>query len=84
MARRASDRRRQRLWPAKAPEYPEGTGLFASLLRIPGGLRAIVYHDRTWGDLKLAVETMPGLFKVSFIDGNDPTTDVGQFVVTKR
>lgn len=66
------------LVPAKAQDLIEGTGLFANLLRLPNG-RAIVYHDRSQGDLKLALEGPPGTFTVSFLDGNDPATDVGQF-----
>ncbi len=63
--------------PPAAPDLPEGTGLFARLLRGGDG-REVVYYDREQGDLKLARES-GGTFAVSFIDGNDPLTDVGQF-----
>ena len=66
------------LGPVGAPDLPEGTGLFATLLRLPTG-RAVVYYDRELGDLKLALEGAPGSFTKSFIDGDDPLTDVGQF-----
>lgn len=69
--------------PPAFVDLPEGTGLFASLVRLPGGLRAIAYHDRTAGDCKLASETAPGTFNVALVDGNSPTTDVGQFVTAR-
>ena len=67
------------LAPSKVVDLPEGTGLFAAMRRLPAGQRAIVYHDRVQGDLKLAAETAPGMFMLSILDGNDAKTDVGQF-----
>src|SRR5262249_34522853 len=64
---------------ATITELPEGTGLFAQLRRFRSGLLAIVYHDRTQGDLKLALERPDHSFVISLIDGGDPKTDVGQF-----
>jgi hypothetical protein len=43
----------------------------------------VAYHDRTQGDCKVATETTPGSFSISFVDGNNPTTDVGQFVTAR-
>src|SRR5262249_30755601 len=61
----------------------EGTGLWANLMRLPNGLRVVAYHDRTQGDCKLATESTPGTFTITFVDGNSPTTDVGQFVTAR-
>src|SRR5579883_1125404 len=63
----------------KAPDLVEGIGLFASLKRLSTGKRAVVYYDREHPSLKLALENATGGFAVSFVDGNDPTKDVGQF-----
>src|SRR6185369_7028451 len=71
------------LKPSLAIDLVEGTGLWSNLVRLPGGLRAVAYHDRTQGDCKLATETTPGMFTISFVDGNSPTTDVGQFVTAR-
>jgi hypothetical protein len=66
------------LQPTKAPDLIEGTGLFVQARRNSAGQLVLVYYDREQGDLKMAVGA-PGAWQVSFIDGNDPTTDVGQF-----
>src|SRR5262249_20453623 len=71
------------LKPATAFDLVEGTGLWANLMRLPGGLRAIAYHDRSTGDCKLASETAPGRFNVILVDGNSPTVDVGQFTAAR-
>jgi len=60
----------------KALDLVEGIGLFTRALHVNGNL-ALVYYDRQQGDLKLAVQS-GGAFGVSFVDGNDPSTDVGQ------
>jgi hypothetical protein len=69
--------------PVKAADLTEGIGLFASLVRLPGGARAVVYYDREQHSLKLALESagkgFAVSFAISFIDGNDPSLDVGQF-----
>ncbi len=61
-----------------APDLVEGTGLFVQARRNSAGQLVLVYYDHEQGDLKMAVGS-PGAWQVSFIDGNDPTTDVGQF-----
>lgn len=66
------------LVPQKAPDVPEGTGLFTQALRLPGGL-LLVYYDHSQGDLKMASQQSGGGFKITLIDGGDPLTDVGQF-----
>jgi hypothetical protein len=66
------------LVPQKAIDLPDGTGLFTQALRTAGGL-LLVYYDRAQGDLKLASQQSGGGFKVTIIDGGDPSTDVGQF-----
>lgn len=66
----------------KAPELPEGTGLFTQALRAPSGELTLVYHDRAQGDLKLARQS-GGSFTVTMIDGGDPLTDVGQFATAR-
>jgi hypothetical protein len=60
-------------------DFPEGIGLYVQLLRSASGALVLVYHDRTQGDLKLAREQPDGSFVTSFLDGNSPATDVGQF-----
>ncbi len=62
----------------KAPDLPEGTGLFTQARRVNGKLD-LIYYDHSQGDLKLATGAPGGTFTVSILDGNDPTTDVGQF-----
>ncbi|HEX8950938.1 MAG TPA: hypothetical protein VF945_03785, partial [Polyangia bacterium] len=62
----------------KAPDLVEGIGLFVQARRNSAGQLVLVYYDREEGDLKMATGA-PGAWQVSFIDGNDPTTDVGQF-----
>ena len=69
------------LAPPKAPELPDGTGLFTSAHRGQGAL-TLVYYDHAQGDLKMASGSA-GSFKVGFIDGNDPSTDVGQFAAAQ-
>ena len=66
------------LQPQKAVDLVEGTGLFVQARRDSQGNLVLVYYDREEGDLKMATGS-PGAWQVSFIDGNDPTTDVGQF-----
>jgi hypothetical protein len=66
------------LQPQKAPDLVEGVGLFVQARRNSAGQLVLVYYDREEGDLKMAVGS-PGAWQVSFIDGNDPATDVGQF-----
>ncbi|MGZ3438633.1 MAG: hypothetical protein ACXVDD_03930, partial [Polyangia bacterium] len=62
----------------KAPDLYEGIGLFVNARRNSQGQLVLVYYDREQGDLKMAVGA-PGAWQVSLLDGNDPTTDVGQF-----
>src|SRR6185295_6089217 len=57
-------------------DLPDGTGLFTQFRSKAG--RTLVYYDRAQGDLKMAAETSGG-FAVTTLDGNDPTTDRGQF-----
>jgi MYXO-CTERM domain-containing protein len=65
------------------PDWPEGIGLFTQALRDPTSKAlTLVYHDRTQGDLKLAV-AQGNSFSTSFIDGNNPATDVGQFCTAR-
>jgi MYXO-CTERM domain-containing protein len=67
--------------PLVAPsvrEFPEGVGLFTQALRTSSGSLALVYHDRSQGDLKAAVGS-PGAFMVTLVDGGNAQTDVGQF-----
>jgi len=66
------------LQPQKAVDLVEGTGLFVQARRNSQGQLVLVYYDHAQGDLKMAVGS-PGAWQVSFIDGNDPATDVGQF-----
>ncbi len=67
------------LAPAKAPDLIEGTGLFAQLRRGKAA-RVIAYYDHEQGDLDLQVESsQPGKFTKALVDGNDPSTDVGEF-----
>ena len=68
------------LLPSKVQDIAEGIGLFAQLRRLPMGQRLIVYYDREKGNLKLALESAPGMWTLSVVDGNDPTMDIGQFV----
>ncbi len=64
----------------KSPDLVDGTGLFAQALRGSNGNLQLVYYDHAQGDLKLATQASAGgPWTVSFIDGNDPSTDVGQF-----
>jgi hypothetical protein len=62
----------------KAPDLVEGTGLFVNARRDASDQLLLVYYDRMQGDLKLATQS-GGSWTPSFLDGNDPTTDVGQF-----
>jgi len=66
------------LQPQKAVDLIEGTGLFVQARRDSSGQLVLVYYNREEGDLKMAVGSA-GAWQVSFIDGNDPATDVGQF-----
>jgi hypothetical protein len=66
------------LQPPGAPDLIEGTGLFVQARRDSQGQLVLVYYDHAQGDLKMATGA-PGAWNISFIDGNDPTTDVGQF-----
>jgi hypothetical protein len=61
-----------------APELPEGTGLFVNFRRTAADEPLLVYYDHEQGDLKLAKQS-GGMWNVSFVDGNDPATDVGQW-----
>jgi hypothetical protein len=61
-----------------APDWVEGIGLFTRALRVKGTLN-LLYYDRTQGDLKLATQAADGTLQTQFVDGNDPSTDVGQF-----
>lgn len=70
------------LQPQKAPDLYEGIGLFVNARRNSAGQLVLVYYDREQGDLKMATGG-PGAWQVSFIDGNDPTTDVGQFATAE-
>jgi hypothetical protein len=65
--------------PEAAPDgdLPEGIGLFTNLFRQPSGF-VLVYHDRSQGDLKMAQQA-GGSYTVSILDGDDPSTDRGQF-----
>jgi hypothetical protein len=58
-------------------DLPDGTGLFTNLLQSKTGM-TLVYYDRAQGDLKMAVPTADA-FSVTTLDGNDPSTDRGQF-----
>jgi len=60
-------------------DWPEGVGLFTQARRDSNDALALVYHDRTQGDLKLATQSADKTFAVSFLDGNSSGTDVGQF-----
>jgi hypothetical protein len=62
-----------------AADLPDGTGLFNNVLRTMGDALRIVYYDHAQGDLKLAAQGADGKWAVTFVDGNDPATDVGQF-----
>ena len=66
------------LQPPGAVDFVEGIGLFVNAVRDSQDNLILVYYDHEEGDLKMATGA-PGSFVVSFIDGNDPTTDVGQF-----
>jgi hypothetical protein len=70
------------LQPVKAPDLYEGTGLFVNARRNSQGQLVLVYYDREQGDLKMAVGA-PGAWQVALLDGNDPTTDVGQFATAQ-
>ncbi|HXU72453.1 MAG TPA: hypothetical protein VN947_24190 [Polyangia bacterium] len=70
------------LQPPGAPDLFEGTGLFVNARRNSQGQLVLVYYDHAQGDLKMATGS-PGSWQVSFIDGNDPTTDVGQFATVE-
>jgi hypothetical protein len=61
-----------------APDLIEGIGLFVNARRTTAGTLVLVYYDREQGDLKMATGSGSN-WTVSFIDGQDPTTDVGQF-----
>jgi hypothetical protein len=61
-----------------AVDLVEGIGLFVNARRDSQDNLVLVYYDHEEGDLKMATGS-PGAWQVSFIDGNDPTTDVGQF-----
>jgi hypothetical protein len=65
------------LGPRKGDDLVEGIGLFTRALRGKDGSLSLVYYDSAQGNLKLAVQG-PNAFSFSFIDGNDPSTDVGQ------
>ena len=65
--------------PPVAGELPPGTGLFAKLVRGPGGKVALVYHDRSLGQLRVAVDDGNGKFLPAVIDGQMGDRDVGQF-----
>jgi MYXO-CTERM domain-containing protein len=60
----------------KAEDLIEGIGLFTRALRVNGQL-VLVYYDREQGDLKIATQAGSS-WQVGLIDGNDPSTDVGQ------
>ncbi|HEX6838571.1 MAG TPA: hypothetical protein VF334_18465, partial [Polyangia bacterium] len=70
------------LQPQKAPDLYEGIGLFVNARRNSAGQLVLVYYDREQGDLKMATGAA-GAWQVAFIDGNDPTTDVGQFATAE-
>ena len=70
------------LQPQKAVDLVEGTGLFVQARRNSQGQLVLVYYNREEGDLKMAVGS-PGAWQVSYIDGNDPKTDVGQFATAQ-
>src|SRR6185369_14200049 len=65
--------------PPEAGGLPEGTGLFARLVSGPNGQLALVYHDRSNGQLRLATQAADGKFLPTIIDGKDAGSDVGQF-----
>jgi hypothetical protein len=66
--------------PTPKPDLTPGTGLFTQALRSPTGALQLIYYDYPQHSLKLAAQSAPGgQFAVSFVDGNDPSTDVGQF-----
>jgi hypothetical protein len=62
----------------KAPDLPEGTGLFTQAVRVNSAL-TLIYYNHSQGDLDMAVRSPDGSFTVTLLDGNDPSTDVGQF-----
>jgi hypothetical protein len=67
------------LAPPGAPDLTEGIGLFVNARRNGAGKLVLVYYDHVQGDLKLAVEDDGGNFALSFLDGQNAATDVGQF-----
>jgi hypothetical protein len=66
------------LLPQKAQDLVEGIGLFVNARRNSAGQLVLVYYDREQGDLKMATGSA-GSWQVTLVDGNDATTDVGQF-----
>jgi MYXO-CTERM domain-containing protein len=66
------------LGKVKAADLPEGIGLFTQALKVNGAL-TLIYYDRAQGDLKMATRKADGSFAVTLLDGNNPSTDVGQF-----
>jgi len=58
---------------------PAGTGLFAKLLRSPGGALTAIFYDHSLGQLKVATDTGDGKLSPVVIDGKTAGQDVGQF-----
>ncbi|MEO6950356.1 MAG: hypothetical protein ABI321_00980 [Polyangia bacterium] len=58
---------------------PEGTGLFAKLLRSDSGQVAVAYYDHSAHRLRLALQSSGGTFLPQTLDG-DAGTDYGQHV----
>lgn len=56
-------------------EWPEGTGLFASVALDPGGNAGAVFYDRTNGDLYRASQA--GSWAPELLDGFDGVDDTG-------
>jgi hypothetical protein len=59
-------------------DLPEGTGLFASAGRLPDDRPVIAFHDRSTGDLRLAVLEAAGTWSVVPLDAT-PEADTGQW-----
>src|SRR5262249_51909334 len=62
----------------KVTDIPEGTGQFASAVRLPDGRPAIAYYDRSTGDLELAVLDPSGMWNIVPLDAHSET-DTGQW-----
>jgi len=64
-------------------DLPEGVGLFARAARFSDGRVAIVYYDRSGGDLRYIAQTADGWTAPVILDGrdaaNNDVTDAGQF-----